>query len=118
MRREAGFTAVALLALGSAIGINTSLFTVFNAVALRPWPVNDPARVVNIVGVLLDGPRQGSANECSLAARRYLNERSRTLAGVLSMPNGEGEPRDRKRVQAPALRNLFRGLGAAMERAP
>src|SRR5437870_2006807 len=35
MRRQPGFTAVALLALGSAIGINTSLFTAFNAVALR-----------------------------------------------------------------------------------
>ena len=46
LRRQPGFTATALLALGSAIGLNTSLFTVFNAVALRPWPVHDPSRVV------------------------------------------------------------------------
>ena len=35
----------ALLALG-AQSLNTSLFTIFNAVALRPWPVHDPSRVV------------------------------------------------------------------------
>src|ERR1700742_3109330 len=46
MRREPAFTVTALLALGSAIGLNTSLFTIFNAVALRPWPVHDPSRVV------------------------------------------------------------------------
>src|SRR5947207_1805076 len=42
MRREPGFTITALLALGSAIGLNTSLFTIFNGVALRPWPIHDP----------------------------------------------------------------------------
>src|SRR5260370_26154912 len=30
MRRQPGFTVVALVALGSTIGINTSLFTAFN----------------------------------------------------------------------------------------
>src|ERR1700681_2591367 len=79
MRRQPGFTAVALLALGSAIGINTSLFTVFNAVALRPWPVRDPGRVVNIMSVQLDGPLKGATGGFSLAACRYLGAHSRTL---------------------------------------
>ena len=35
MRRQPGFTLVALLTLGSTIGINTSLFTAFNAIAMR-----------------------------------------------------------------------------------
>src|SRR5207302_8277358 len=48
LRRQPGFTLVALLALGSGIGVNTSLFTVFNALALRPWPVKDSSRVVNV----------------------------------------------------------------------
>src|SRR5215469_5688363 len=48
MRREWIFTITALLALRSAIGINTSLFTIFNAIALRPWPVHDPSRVVMV----------------------------------------------------------------------
>src|SRR5689334_22292472 len=37
-RRQPGFAAVAVVVLALAIGLNTSLFTVFNAVALRPWP--------------------------------------------------------------------------------
>jgi len=37
MRRQPGFTVVALAVLGTAIGLNTSLFTAFNAFALRPW---------------------------------------------------------------------------------
>ncbi len=48
MRREPAFTATALLALGSAIGVNTSVFTVFNAFALQTWAVRDPGRVVTI----------------------------------------------------------------------
>src|SRR5689334_21509885 len=39
LRRQPGFTLVALLTLGAAIGLNTSLFTVFNRIALHPWAV-------------------------------------------------------------------------------
>ena len=116
MRRRPGFTAIALLALGSAIGINTSLFTVFNAVALRPWSVNDPTRVVNLVRVILDGPRKGSSNEFSLAARRYLNDHAKTLAGVISMQNAEIKLDDRKLEQTAVSGNYFRVLGVQMER--
>ena len=37
LRTSPGFVLTVLLTLGSAIGLNTSLFTVFNALALRPW---------------------------------------------------------------------------------
>jgi hypothetical protein len=43
MRRDPAFTATALLALGSAIGVITNLFSMFNAFALKPWTVRDPA---------------------------------------------------------------------------
>lgn len=39
-------TAFTVLAL--AIGLNTSLFTAFKAIALDPWPVRDPGSVVRI----------------------------------------------------------------------
>ena len=39
-------TAITVLAL--AIGLNTSLFTAFKAIALDPWPVRDAASVVRI----------------------------------------------------------------------
>src|SRR5258708_9982034 len=49
LRRQPGFTLVALLTLGTAIGLNTSLFTVFHLAALRPWPGNDPSRLVRVM---------------------------------------------------------------------
>ncbi len=48
IRKLAGmplFTAAALLTLGLGIGGNTTVFTVLNAVLLRPLPFPDPARI-------------------------------------------------------------------------
>ena len=115
MRRQPAFTAVALLALASAIGINTSLFTVFNAVALRPWPVKDPARVVNVVNVLLEGERKGALSGFSLAAARYLGDNSKTLSGVIMMRNETAMLVDRRPVSF-VSGNYFRVLGVEMER--
>src|SRR5262249_7863411 len=46
--RSPGFTLVAVITLALGIGVNTTLFTAFDAVALKPLPVSDPARVVRI----------------------------------------------------------------------
>src|SRR5262245_64516511 len=46
--KNPGFTVVAALTLALGIGVNTALFTLFNAVALRPLPVKDPERVVKV----------------------------------------------------------------------
>ena len=46
LRGQPGFTIAACTVLVMGIGLNTSLFTFFNAVALRPWSVADPGSVV------------------------------------------------------------------------
>jgi predicted permease len=77
LRREPAFTLVALVALGGAIGLNTSLFTTFNAFMWRSWPVRDPHRIVTLVD-------QNTRATFSLAERDHFARYSRTLSGFIA----------------------------------
>src|SRR5262245_14706933 len=48
LSRNPGFTLVAILTIALGIGVNTTLFSIVNAVALKPLPVAQPDEVVRL----------------------------------------------------------------------
>jgi macrolide transport system ATP-binding/permease protein len=117
MRRQPGFTLVALVVLSTAIGLNTSLFTAFNALALRPWAVKDPGQVVSILRLIRTGPEAGGTNGFAITEYRDLVRTSKAFSGLIAMREGERvrvhhEPFSVTYVSG----NYFSVLGAGMER--
>jgi predicted permease len=69
LRKDPGFTAVAMLALALGIGANTAIFSVVNGVLLRPLSFPDPDRVLMIY------ESNAEFNRASVAYPNYLDWR-------------------------------------------
>src|SRR5918996_3022235 len=45
--KRPAFTVVAVITIGLGIGVNTAIFSVINAVLVRPLPYDDPSRLIS-----------------------------------------------------------------------
>ncbi len=110
--KNPGFTAIAVLTLALGIGANTAIFSVVNAMMLRPLPYPDPERLVWV-----DYTSSRNTGGEVLSAH-FLNwqERSQTLQGIAQADGatrtltGAGEP---ERVEVGLISaSFFTMLGA------
>ncbi len=80
LRRNPGFTAVAVLTLAIGIGATTAIFSVVNGVLLKPLPYSHPGRLVE-VGLDLPGINQFNWPLCP-ADYFTFREQSRTFQDI------------------------------------
>jgi putative ABC transport system permease protein len=94
LARRPGFSFVAVATLALAIGANTAIFSLFNAMLLRPLPWKDPDRLVMAWTQARGAPQRAT----SYPLFRDWREQAKTLADVAAFRGqtvslvGDGEP--------------------------
>jgi putative ABC transport system permease protein len=79
-------TGVALISIALGIGANTAIFSVMNALVLRPLPVRNPEELVSIH--TLSPEKTDSKNPISLAMYEEIERRETSLAQVFAWNGG------------------------------
>jgi len=111
-----GFTIVAILTLAIGIGANAAIFSVVNAVLLKPVPFPDPDRLVMFMNTF----PQGSGNGASPAKFQHWRAQTRVVQDVAAFRNnivnftGGGVPEQLTAGEVTA--DYFRLLGAPVFR--
>ncbi len=80
LRKSPIVSAVAILTFALGIGVNVAIFSVVDAIALRPLDVPDPDRIVRILNQDPAHPERGAAS--SWIELQALRQESRAFAGV------------------------------------
>ena len=112
LRKSPAFAITATLTLALGIGANTAIFTVVNAVLLRPLPYSEPERLVRVFGT----EELRKRNDVNLSTLDVVDIRQQSrsfeefaaLSGGSLTLTGQGEP---ERLPAPQVTyNFFSAL--------
>lgn len=80
LRRDRGFTAAIVLTLALGIGANTAVFSIVNAVLLRPLPYREPERLISVWTGPVGSP--SDRNPASLPDLRDWERQARSVSGI------------------------------------
>src|SRR5437868_5723078 len=114
LAKSPGFTAIALLTLTLGIGATAAIFSVVNAVLLRPLPYREPERLVSVfedaseVGFPRNTPAPGNYTEWK-KQRQTFEDVAAMTEGDYNLTGRQGEPE--KLGGVAATQNLFSVLG-------
>ena len=112
LAKNPGFTAVAVLTLALGIGANTAIFSVVNAVLIRPLPYPNPDRIVYVTWQL----RQNVMNASTVPEFEFLRDHSASFEAIAgyrwSSDLGFGAGPNRQWLTAKRVTSgFFRALG-------
>jgi len=117
LRRDAGFATFAILIVGLGVGASTTVFSIVNAVLIRPLPFRDPDRLVWIVNHEENSDLSGQTTQVgNFLDLREQNQSFSDLAAYFAFYGvgdnkltGQGEPERLSGV--PVSANFFQLLG-------
>ncbi|HEV8168889.1 MAG TPA: ABC transporter permease, partial [Pyrinomonadaceae bacterium] len=103
--KRPGFTVIALVALALGIGANTAIFSLVNAVVIRPLPFPEPDQLVWVFGNIRNGGSRASVSPLDFVDYRNQNKTFEQFAASGTSPRpmnltGTGEP---ERLMASAV---------------
>jgi predicted permease len=111
MRRSPIFSTVAVLSLALGIGANTAIFSLVNMLVLRPLPVHEPERLVEVLSTFPGEPRTNGYN---WQVYQHYRDNNHVFADVFAMSPARFQVGDVKDVSGEYVtENFFQALGVS-----